>query len=220
MELHYVFEVRMVESETIALRNFMVDYVTIVADLKSTLQAADAASGAKEVIHIKMRTWLRKLTQFKFVAVCLVLIDINTASRRFSKAAQSEDGIATDHVRLLADYRDRISTLRNGSYGSQVQSNIEQLRRGFYGNVQLVGVPGAPGVSEVDGVVEIGHGSGDDHRRVTRGTAPSTAGAVNEEAVGGASASNAAADADKVEAARRAAAAMMTDAQATRGETP
>ena len=53
-ELHYVFEVRMVESETVALKNFLADLPAIVAFLKSNLEEAEAA-GKQDVSHAKQR---------------------------------------------------------------------------------------------------------------------------------------------------------------------
>jgi hypothetical protein len=75
----------MVESETVALKNFLVDLPAIVEFLKTNLEEAEA-SGKQDVSHAKQRNWLQKIQQFKFVAYCLLMLDQDNVLRVFSQA--------------------------------------------------------------------------------------------------------------------------------------
>lgn len=61
-QLHYVFEVRMVESEVIAIRNFLKDLPTIIKYLEAQVAAAKAA-GKVSVTTIKQQGWIRQIKQ-------------------------------------------------------------------------------------------------------------------------------------------------------------
>jgi hypothetical protein len=82
-QLHYIFPIRFVESEYVAITTFLHDYPVVVIDFQRTIEAAkdDATMDVAKVKH-----WLRRMLQFKFVAVCLILIDIDKSLKIFSKA--------------------------------------------------------------------------------------------------------------------------------------
>ena len=124
-----------------ALKNFLTDLPTIVADLQSTIAAVEETAAATTVQISKCRAWLRRITQFKFVSVLIVLLDTNEVSRRFSKATQSDDGLAID----VPGHRDRLiatfTARRDGALGPKLVRNVRGLCQGKFGSVKLSGVP-------------------------------------------------------------------------------
>ena len=140
-QLHYVFEVRMVESETVALKNFLADLPAIVEFLKANLEEAEV-SGKQDISHAKQRNWLGKLQQFKFVAYGLLMLDQDNILRIFSQATQSDQAYALDvpgyKEKLVAD----LKLCESGSYGPEMKRNIEQLKQGSYAGIRLHGTPG------------------------------------------------------------------------------
>ena len=139
--LHYVFEVRMVESETVALKNFLTDLPFIVIDLTQTIAEADGTPAATTVQISKCRSWLRQIRQFKFVAVLIVLLDSNELSRKFSKATQADDGLAIDVPHHLTQLTTKLTARRDGALGPKLARNLRQLCKGKFGSVELLGVP-------------------------------------------------------------------------------
>jgi hypothetical protein len=124
-------------SETVALKNFLIDLPVIVVDLQRAIEATVGTADAQSVLVSKRRAWLRRITQFKFVAVCLLLLDINIISRRFSKGTQADDGVVVDLPLLYDSYRTSIAQLAAGSFGPKVQNNLANLRNGKYGSITL-----------------------------------------------------------------------------------
>jgi len=141
-QLHYVFEVRMVESETIALKNFLIDLPVIAADLESMIEEARGTTDSTSVHIAKCKMWLRRITEFKFVAVCLVLLDVNIVTRRFSKGTQADDAVVVDLIPLLSSYEATIKQYADGTFGPKIRHNLANLCQGRYGSVQLKRVPG------------------------------------------------------------------------------
>ena len=140
-QLHYIFEVRMVESETSAFKNFMTDLPAIEAQLLSDIEAAEGTAHATTVLISKARSWRRQIRQFKFVAVVLVLLDVNEALRKFSKATQADAGLAIDVPNHRASLEATLIARRDGSLGPKVWRNMRQLCDGKYGSMELIGVP-------------------------------------------------------------------------------
>ena len=86
-ELHYIFEVRMVESEYIAIEAFMIDYPVIIAQLRADIAILSRSNDLSDQCRASQcKHWLRRMRQFKFVAVCLVLLDFDKKCKMFSKA--------------------------------------------------------------------------------------------------------------------------------------
>ena len=91
-QLHYLFEVRMIESEYIALNNFMIDYPVIIGYLAGEIKELEGSSNAAvQCKVIQMKHWSRRMREFKFVAVTLCLLDNDKRSKIFSKAAQNDN---------------------------------------------------------------------------------------------------------------------------------
>ena len=80
-QLHYVFEVRFVESEARAIDAFLIDLPAIVKFLQTSVLDSSTDSD----MRAKMKGWLRRLLSFKFVTTCLTQLDIDIALRIFSK---------------------------------------------------------------------------------------------------------------------------------------
>ena len=131
----------MVESETVALTNFLVDPPAIVQFLKTDLEQAEAA-GKLDVSHAKQKNWLRKLQSFKFVTHCLLMLDQDNVLRIFSQATQSDQAYALDvpgyKEKLLLD----LKSLHSGSKGPAIRRNLGQLMQGKYAMMRLHGTPG------------------------------------------------------------------------------
>ena len=140
-QLHYIFEVRMVESETAAFKNFMTDLPAIEAQLLTDIEAAEGTAEAKTVLISKARAWRRQIRQFKFVAVTLVLLDVNETLRKFSKATQADAGLAIDVPGHRASLEATLTARRDGALGPKMTRNARQLCSGKFGSTELIGVP-------------------------------------------------------------------------------
>jgi hypothetical protein len=73
-QIHYLFEVRFVASEYIAISNFLASFAGIVAALRQEFNTADITPEMK----LNINGWLRKMTKFKFVAYLIVMCDVQT----------------------------------------------------------------------------------------------------------------------------------------------
>ena len=140
-QLHYIFEVRMVESETAAFKNFMTDLPAIEAQLLADIEAAEGTTEATTVAISKARAWRRQIRQFKFVAVTLVLLDVNEVLRKFSKATQADAGLAIDVPGHRASLEATLIARRDGALGPKVARNARQLCTSTFGSTELIGVP-------------------------------------------------------------------------------
>ena len=85
-QIHYLYKIRFVESEYRCFTNFLFDYAVIVDYLKKYL----LEEGEDETTKAKVRGWLRKITELKFVAVMLISVDTHFESKIFSKTTQSD----------------------------------------------------------------------------------------------------------------------------------
>ena len=79
-QLHYLFEVRFIASEVLVFEHFLTDLPAIVLHLKEELQDDDASGEVKA----KIKGWLDKITQFKFVSTLITQLDIDSALKEFS----------------------------------------------------------------------------------------------------------------------------------------
>ena len=113
----------------------------IEADLLSMIEAADGTAEATTVAISKVRAWRRQIRQFKFVTVILVLLDVNEALRKFSKATQSDAGLAIDVPGHRASLVATLTARRDGALGPKVFRNMRQLCAGKYGASELLAVP-------------------------------------------------------------------------------
>ena len=91
-QLHYLFEVRFVASEFIALSNFLCDLPVIVAELTDELDYESTTDAKRAEIN----GWLRKTKQFKFIAYLIVMVDIHNVTKEFSVRAQSDESLIID----------------------------------------------------------------------------------------------------------------------------
>jgi hypothetical protein len=91
-KLHHLFEVRFVASEQVAVTNFLTDLPAIVAALKDELDEVGITSEKTA----KLNGWLGKVLQVKFVGHLVVLVDVHTVSKIFSKEAQSDSNLVID----------------------------------------------------------------------------------------------------------------------------
>ena len=66
-ELHYLFAIQMVESEYIALVNFMKDYPVIIKYLEGEIKKAEGSNNSSVQCQAsQMKHWLRRMKEFKF----------------------------------------------------------------------------------------------------------------------------------------------------------
>jgi hypothetical protein len=100
-QIHYLFEVRFVASEYIAISNFLASFAGIVAALRQELTTADITPDMK----VKINGWLRKMTHCKFVAYLLVMCDVHTVNKVFSTQVQSDSALIIDVTSCLDDYK-------------------------------------------------------------------------------------------------------------------
>ena len=92
----------MIESEYIALLNFMIDYPVIIGYLEGEITKLEGSSNASTQCHVtQMKHWSRRMREFKFVAVTLCLLDNDKRSKIFSKAAQNDNDLALDYPTSL-----------------------------------------------------------------------------------------------------------------------
>ena len=147
-QLHYIFEVRMVESEYIATSNFLADWTAIVEDFQQHLDNVSGTTEAMSPESMKIKRWLRRITEFKFIAVGLILLDIDKALKVFSKAGQSDANLVIDYPSVRERLQGSLTQLRDGVFGSHIKRNLAQLKQGKYAGRRLRGVGGI--VDEAD----------------------------------------------------------------------
>ena len=97
---------RFVASEYIAISNFLASHVAIYEALAAELEE----HGITTEVRTKIDGWLRKMKQFKFVAYLIIMCDIHTANKVFSKRVQSDEALIID----VPTYRDSILGFRLG----------------------------------------------------------------------------------------------------------
>ena len=120
-KLHYLFEVRFVESDFIAVTAFLVDYPVLVADLTRDQDKEDEHK-------VKMCVYLNRMKQFKFVAHLVVLIDAHESSKIFSKFAQSDADLCIDYPDHRGALKQRLEKAANGELGKAAKELLTWAR--------------------------------------------------------------------------------------------
>jgi hypothetical protein len=117
--------VRFVASEYIAVYNFLVDLPAIVATLVNDLDEV----GMEPATRTKVNGWLRKMKQFKFVMMLIIMCDIHTVSKIFSKNAQLDEktivDVPTFRAEALAGYKKLLVAL-----GPEASRRLPSLQEG------------------------------------------------------------------------------------------
>jgi hypothetical protein len=80
-------------------------------------------------MKIEINGWLRKMQQFKFVAYLIVMCDIHTANKIFSKQAQSDSALIIDVPAFREDYRNNLKKL-SLELGSEAKKRLPSLKLG------------------------------------------------------------------------------------------
>ena len=110
----------MIESEYIALLNFMIDYPVIIGYLEGEITKLEGSSNASTQCHVtQMKHWSRRMREFKLVAVTLCLLDNDKRSKGFSKAAQNDNDLALDYPTSHARFKQSLKTAQSGVLGSK-----------------------------------------------------------------------------------------------------
>jgi len=140
-ELHYIFPVRMVESEYIAVRAFMLDYQVLVTTLTTDANHLQSSSNlTDQATASKCKHWVRRMREFKFVAVSLCLLDLDKQAKIFSKAQQGDVALALEYPTNHERYKSALEAMSNGVLGSHVKRNLGSLKSGKYAGVPLLGL--------------------------------------------------------------------------------
>jgi hypothetical protein len=137
-QLHYVFKIRFVEGEWRAFKSFLWDYGVVVEYLER--YAKGEVDDGQEEDKAKVKRWLKKIKQFKFIAVCIVLMDLHFESKIFSKTTQSDSNIVIDFPNAKAKYKLGIES-RLTSLGEVGNEHLEELATGKFKGVTLLNPP-------------------------------------------------------------------------------
>jgi hypothetical protein len=124
-KLHYLFSVRFVASEHIAIVAFLQDLPLLIAELQDELDL----EATTEKMCIEIRGWLRKMKQLKFVAHLIVLCDVHTVSKTFSKNAQSDELLIIDVPKFRSSCKCGLQKLA-GELGTEAKKRVESLKEG------------------------------------------------------------------------------------------
>ena len=103
-QLHYLFEVRFIESQIKAYTAFIHDIPIIVQTLETDLSFNAANGGPKQDKRRKMQKWCSTMTSLKFVSMLGCLLDVHTISKIYSKKCQSDTMFVLD----LPTYREQL----------------------------------------------------------------------------------------------------------------
>ena len=166
-ELHYLFKVRFVESEHLALSNFLHSLPAIYAALDKELAG---------VLTPKMRNeiqgWKTKIRQFKFVAYLIVMVDIHKVDKIFSKRVQSDTALVLDVPTYIETFKQDLEKMK-GSLGAEAEKRLASLAEGKLdmtdanedGKTTLT-VEDDEGGTSVVGVVDLAAATGDVKERL------------------------------------------------------
>ena len=127
LNLHYLFEIRFVESEYKALLAFAKDLALIV----KFLQAEQREESTDGVIKAKIVGWLRMLRSLKFITSLLTSIDIDEQLKILSKETQSDSSLVIYYPEQRQNCFTKLKQLQTG-LGVNSKSRLEDLRRGRY----------------------------------------------------------------------------------------
>ena len=186
-QLHYLFEVRFVASEFIALSNFLIDLPVIVAELTDELDYV-STTGAK---RIEINGWLRKVKQFKFIAYLIVMVDIHAVNKEFSVCSQSDQSLIIDLPGMRAKFKQGLISLRDGGLGDEAKRRLGSLKEGQLKmadakeEAEVAGQPAAPVAAAAITIAEDedggeGPNGGGEARAVTAGSTMAVAAATGD----------------------------------------
>ena len=119
----------------------MIGYPAIIRYLNgenTKLEGSSNTSVQCQVIQMKYLS--RRMREFKFVAVTMALLDNDTLSKDFSKAAQNDNDLALDYPTFHAKFRQSLETAQSGVLGSHVKRNLVSLKAGKYASIKLLGM--------------------------------------------------------------------------------
>ena len=124
-ELHYLFEVRFIASETMVLKAFLTDLPVIVLHLRLEAVDADVDGNVKS----KIRGWLKKITTFRFVSTLITQLDIDETIKEFSVKAQSSEPLWIHYPDMVAILHSNVQALQR-DIGSNSKRLFSQLEKG------------------------------------------------------------------------------------------
>jgi hypothetical protein len=84
----------------------------------------------------EVKGWLRKLEQFKFVAIMLLSTDVHFESKIFSKTTQSDSNTVIEYVKGRQKYHASITKLKT-TLGTEVENSIAELASGTFKGVEI-----------------------------------------------------------------------------------
>ena len=110
----------------------MWDYGVIVTMLRQFSKKLDEDSTKRS----EVKGWLRKLEQFKFVAIMLLSTDVHFESKFFSKTTQSDSNTVIEYVKGRQKYHASITKLKT-TLGTEVENSIAELASGTFKGVEI-----------------------------------------------------------------------------------
>lgn len=116
---------RFVESEFIAIRNFLTDLPLIVAELNDELDKV----ALKKELRVKISDVVRQIRQMKFVEHLVIMSDIMEVAKGFSRQVQSDSSCIIALPRFRAALRERLESLRH-SLGPEARRRLSSLAMG------------------------------------------------------------------------------------------
>jgi hypothetical protein len=126
-QLHYIFEVRFINSEYVALKNLLSDLPIVVkyfCDTRNTLmQYNDEKSIARRQV---LSGLIQQISQVKFITYLSMLVDIHEQSKIFSKAVQSNTNLVIDYIKYYDHLKAGYITLKN-TFGTRMAKYFKQL---------------------------------------------------------------------------------------------
>ena len=135
LELHHLFEVRFVSSEWTAIKKFLTNLPAIVKDLEDDLKNGTDMTSSKRA---QLTTWLRQMKQFKFVAYCILLVDIHAINTRLSVLVQSDQLFVIDVPDMIETYKRDLELLASGALGPEATARMILLGKGEVEMVRCV----------------------------------------------------------------------------------
>ena len=123
------------------MESFTIDVPVIVAQLKADISALENSSdSADHAKRSQCKHWLRRMTEFKFVAVALSLLDFDKKCKIFSKAQQSDAALALEYPTNYECHKTSLGAIAAGVLGSHVSRNLSSLKCGKYAGISLLGL--------------------------------------------------------------------------------
>ena len=111
LKLQRFLEVRFVESSHKMFKALLHDMPVLVVSLERELSFSEDNGGPEPGKRLKMRGWVNAMKQFKFVCVGLVVLDLHTITRKFSKQVQSNSAFILDLPRFREELFDGLEVL-------------------------------------------------------------------------------------------------------------